>query len=162
MENVTPWEIISVFLTVKIQYVLNGNHENPLTGITKKGSQQQKSPAATSCFRCRILYKRCENVHGAQARATRRGPPGSTIIIFENKIRFNNINNNHLIHGQPCFLPSRRSSWRGLLPPLRGGNSSSRESPVLAIPSYPALCRDDTTSWNDGRPSTQNMTSSCL
>jgi hypothetical protein len=30
----------------------------------------------------------------------------------------------------------------------------SEESPALPIPSYPALCRKDTTSWNDGRPRT--------
>ena len=45
---------------------------------------------------------------------------------------------------------------RGLPPPLRGGNSSSKESPVLPIPSYPALCREDTTSWNHGRPGTHH------
>ena len=39
-------------------------------------------------------------------------------------------------------------------PPILGGNSSSKGSPVLPIPSYPALCREDTTSWNDGRPRT--------
>ena len=52
------------------------------------------------------------------------------------------------------ILPTRGSSWRGLLPPLRGGNSSSQESPALPIPSYPALCREDTTSWNNGRSRT--------
>ena len=41
-------------------------------------------------------------------------------------------------------------------PPLRGGNSWTKESPVLPIPSYPALCREDTTSWNDGRSRTQD------
>ena len=72
------------------------------------------------------------------------------IILFNN----NNNNNNHLIHGPPRFLPIRSSSRRGLPPPLRGGSSLSKESPVLPIPSYPALCREDTTSWNDGRPRT--------
>ena len=43
-------------------------------------------------------------------------------------------------------------SVKKLPPPLRGGNSSSKESPALPIPSYPALCREDTTSWNHGRP----------
>ena len=42
--------------------------------------------------------------------------------------------------------------------PTLGGNSSYKESPVLPIPSYPALCREDTTSWNDGRPKTHPET----
>ena len=66
-----------------------------------------------------------------------------------NKNNNNNNNNNHLTHGPPRFLPSRSSSWRGLPPPLRGGNSWTKESPVLPIPSYTALCREDTTSWNN-------------
>ena len=61
------------------------------------------------------------------------------------------FNNNHLTHGPPRFLPTWSSSRRGLHPPLRGGNSSYKEWPVLPTPSYPALCREDTTSWNDGR-----------
>ena len=68
----------------------------------------------------------------------------------------NNNNNNHLIHGPPRFLPTRGSSRRGVLPPLRGGNSWTKESPVLPIPSYPALCLEDTTSWNNGRPRLNN------
>ena len=82
--------------------------------------------------------------------SVRRGRGSSTIIIFKEIIRFNN----HLIPGPPRFLPTRSSSRRGLPPPLRGGSSLSKESPVLPIPSYPALCRKDTTSWNDGRPRT--------
>ena len=69
-------------------------------------------------------------------------------IIYKELIRFNN----HLTSGPPRFLPTRSSSSRGLPPPLRGGNSSSKESPALPIPSYPALCREDTTSWKHGRP----------
>ena len=45
--------------------------------------------------------------------------------------------------------------------PTSWGEFKSKESPVLPIPSYPALCREDTTSWIDGRPSTPNMTASC-
>ena len=60
------------------------------------------------------------------------------------------------IHGPPRFLPTKSSSLRGLPPPLRGRNSSSKESPVLPIPSYPALYREDTTSWNHGRPGTHH------
>ena len=82
------------------------------------------------------------------------GPPVSTITVFVQIIRFNN--NNHLTHGPPRFLPTRGSSRRGVLPPLRGGNSCTKESPALPIPSYPAQCREDTTSWNDGQPRTHH------
>ena len=85
-----------------------------------------------------------------KARDTGRGPPGSTIIVYKELIRFNN----HFISGPPRFLPTRSSSSRGLPPPLRGENSSSKESPALPIPSYLALCREDTTSWKHGRPRT--------
>ena len=141
---------------MKIHYVLKGTNENPCTRITKKRSQQQKTLPGAPRFHCRIRYKSVEHVHGVQAKTPVRGPPGSTIIICKEIIRFN-----HVTHGPPRFLPTRGSSRRGVLPPLRGGNSWSEESPALPIPSYPAQCREDTTSWNDGRPSTQNMTSSC-
>ena len=62
--------------------------------------------------------------------------------------------NNHLTHGPPRFLPTRSSSRRGLHPPLRGGSWWSKEIPVHPIPSYPALSREDTTSWKHGRPRT--------
>ena len=131
----------------------------------KKRARQQKTCPGPSWFYTRILITSCWNVHKSQAKTPVRGPPCSTIIIFKEIIRFNNNNNNnnnnHLTHGPPRFLPTRSSSRRGLPPPLRGGNSSFKESPALPIPSYPALCREDTTSWIDGRPSTPNMTSSC-
>ena len=57
-------------------------------------------------------------------------------------------------HFMGRILPTRGSSWRGQPPPLRGGNSGCKESPVLPIPSYPALCREDTTSWIHGRSGT--------
>ena len=38
--------------------------------------------------------------------------------------------------------------------PTSWGESWTKESPALPIPSYPALCREDITSWNDGRPRT--------
>ena len=56
--------------------------------------------------------------------------------------------------GHPVFSCQRGPHGEKLHPTLRGGNSSSQESPVLPIPSYPALCREDTTSWNHGRPRT--------
>ena len=68
--------------TMKIHYVLNGIHENPETRSMKKASQQQKTPVGTSGFRCRILIKSLANVHGAQARSTRRGPPWSTWLNY--------------------------------------------------------------------------------
>ena len=101
-----------------------------------------------------------ENACKTQTKTTRRGPPGSTIIILlviiTNNNNNNNNNNNHLIHGPPRFLPIRSSSWRGLPPPLRGGNAWCTERPVHPIPSYPALSREDTTFWNDGRPRTHH------
>lgn len=98
-----------------------------------------------------FFYKSLENVHAAQARSTVRGPPGPTIIILKEMIRFNN---NHLTRGTLRLLPTRGSSWRGLHSPLRGGYSQCKESPVLPIPSYPALCCEDTTSWIHGRSGT--------
>ena len=61
-------------------------------------------------------------------------------------------NNNHLSR----FLLTRAFYRWAPHPPLCGGSSSSQESPVLPIPSYPALCRKDTTSWNYGRSRTHN------
>ena len=57
--------------------------------------------------------------------------------------------------GHPVF--SRQSAPLGAesFPHIRGGNSSSKGFPALPIPRYPALCREDTSSWNDGRPRTQ-------
>ena len=89
-------------------------------------------------------------MHKSQAKTLIRGPPGSTIIIYKEIIRFN-----HLTRGPLRFPPTTGFSRRGLPPPLRGGNSWCKESPALPIPSYPALCREDTTSWSHGRPRTQ-------
>ena len=147
--------------TMKIHYVLKGINENPCTKTMKKRLRQQKAKFGAYRSYTRIFIKSFRNVYRIQARRAVRGPPGSTIIILKEILRFNNNNNNHLTHGPPRFLPTRGSSRRGVFPPLRGGNSWSEESPALPIPSYPAQCREDTTSWNDGRPSTQNMTSSC-
>ena len=126
--------------TMEIQYVLNGIHENPQTRITKKRSQQQTTRPSGWCSRWGILIQSCWNVHKSQAKTAVRGPPGSTIIIFKEIKRFNNNNNNnHLTHGPPRFLPTRGSSRRGVLPPLRGGNSIAKSflfSPYPAIPPY--------------------------
>ena len=77
-------------------------------------------------------------MHTSQSKTSGRGPHGSTIIIFKELKRFNN-NNNHLTHGPPRFLPTRGSSRRGVLPPLRGGNHGPKSilfSPYPAIPPY--------------------------
>ena len=55
---------------------------------TKKRSRQQKTQSGGSCSHARILYKSLENVNGMQARRGVRGPPGSTIIILKEIIRF--------------------------------------------------------------------------
>ena len=115
--------------------------------------RQQKTRIWPHRFSLRLKHHDCGNVTKTKTGETRRGPPGSTIIILKEIIRFNN---NHLTRGSPRFLPTRGSCRRGVLPPLRGGNSWTKESPVLPIPSYPALCREDTTSWNDGRPRTHH------
>ena len=106
--------------------------------MTKNRQRQEKALFERPVFRCRILYKSCWNVHKSQAKTAVRGPPGSTIIIFKEIKRFNN-NNNHITHGPPHFLPTRGSSRRGVLPPLRGGNSNVKSllfSPYPAIPPY--------------------------
>ena len=124
----------------------------------RKRPQQQKAHFRPPSFSLHLKDMILPYTRKTKARDTGRGPPGSTIIIYKELIRFNN----HFIPGPHRFLPTRSSSSRGLPPPLRGGNSSSKESPALPIPSYPALCREDITSWNDGRPSIQNLTSSCI
>ena len=91
--------------------------------------------------------------NGAQARRGWHGRGAPTIIYIKEIIRFNN----HLTQGPPRFLLTRAFFRWAPHPPIRGGSSSSQESPVPPIPSYPALCREDTTSWNHGRPRTLNM-----
>ena len=99
----------------------------------KRGNNKKRHSLRPNGFAAEFSIK----CYGAQARATRRGPPGSTIIILKELVRFNNKKN--LIHGPPRFLPSRSSSWRGLPPPLRGGNHGPKSlllSPYPAIPPY--------------------------
>ena len=128
--------------TMKIHYVLKGINENPQTRITKKRSRQQNSQSATSSFYLDFTDTFCKMYEIPAARVIRRGPPGSTIIILKEIIRLNN----HLTRGPPRFLPTRGPSRRGVLPPLRRGKLSSIEPPALPIPSYPALCLEDTIS----------------
>ena len=79
------------------------------------------------------------------------------LYVFQRFLQLpDNNNNNHLTQGPPRFLLTRAFYRWAPHPPIRGGSSSSQESPVLPIPSYPALCREDTTSWNHGRPRTHN------
>ena len=96
--------------------------------------------------------------NGAQARVGGRGRGAPTIIYIKEIIRFNNNNNNNHFHPRATpFTPGRGSPRWEPPPPLRGGSSSSPESPAHPIPSYPALCREDTTSWNYGRPRTHTL-----
>ena len=103
-----------------------------------KRGHTKTQPSLGGCwFYTRILIQSCWYVHESQAKTSGRGPPGSTINILKEIIRFNN--NNHLTHGPPRFLPTRGSSRRGVLPPLRGGNSNVKSllfSPYPAIPPY--------------------------
>jgi hypothetical protein len=123
---------------------LDGNH--------KKRAQQQKSRSGTSGFYLHFVDTFVGKCNGAQARRGGRGRGEPTIIYIKEIIRFNN----HLHPRATPLPPDRGSSRWAPHPPLRGGSSSSQEPPALPIPSYPALCREDTTSWNHGRPRTHN------
>ena len=81
---------------MKIHYVLKGSHENPCTRATKKTQQQQKTTPATYGFCLDFVDTFVGKCNGAQARRGVRGPPGPTIIIIKEIIRFNNNNNNVL------------------------------------------------------------------
>ena len=142
-----PEEIITVFIkTMKIHYVLKGTNGNPETRTTKKGSQQQTTTLATSSFHCRFTIRSYRNVHKSQAKTSGRGPSGSALIIFKRNIKVQQQQPQQqqqptttaaaraaaaattttttitLTHSMGRILPTRGSSWRGLLPPLRGGN----------------------------------------
>ena len=55
--------------------------------------------------------------------------------------------------GHPVSSRQGDPLGEGFLSHFRGGKPSSKEPLVLPIPSYPALCREDNTSWKNGRPS---------
>ena len=134
---------MTVFVkTMKIHYVLKGLDENPQTGITKKRAQQQKAGPGRPWFRCRILYKSVWNVYKCQAKTSGRGQSGSTIIIYSFYPR------------ATPFFPDKELLSERASSPTSWGEFKFKEPPVLPIPSYPALCREDTTSWNHGRPGT--------
>ena len=80
---------------MKIPYVLKGSHENPCTRATKKTQQQQKTQSATYGFCLDFIDTFVGKCNGVQARRGVRGPPGPTIIIIKEIIRFNNNNNNN-------------------------------------------------------------------
>ena len=128
----------------------------------KKGSQQQKTTVGTYRFRTRILYKSFENVHGAQARATRRGPPGSTIIIDKEVITPNDNNNHYPTIPWNGFSRQGAPLGEGFLPHSVGGIDGPKSfllSPYPAIPPYvvrtlhPGLTddRENITSQNESR-----------
>ena len=117
--------------------------------VASRRSRQQKTHSGTYSFSVYFTDTFCKMCTAPTPQApTRSGGLNNNILLVIREF------NNHFIHGPPRSLPTRSSSRRGLLPPLRGGNWKCKESPVLPIPSYPALCREDTTSWNDGRPRT--------
>ena len=142
---------------MKMHYVLKGSHENPCTRSNKKTLQQQKVPAGTSGFCLDFIDTFVGKCNGAQARRGWRGRGEPTIIIIKEIIRFNNNNNNHLHPRATPLPPDRGSSRWAPHPPIRGGSSSSQEPPAPPKPSYPALCREDTTSWNHGRPMSEGL-----
>ena len=84
--------------------------------------------------------KRLSHWSGSQwsTRATIRGPPGSTIIIYKHILRFNN--NNHLHPRATPFSSRQRAHSRyGFLPHFVGGNDVVKRlllSPYPAIPPY--------------------------
>ena len=118
----------------------------------KKRGEQQKTHAGAYRSRCRILYTSLENVHGAQARATRRGPPGSTIIIYKELIRFNSDSNSStatattsttatiiLPTGHPVSSRQGAPLREGFLPHFVGGTHHLKNllfTPYPAIPPY--------------------------
>ena len=118
---------------MKIHYVLKGSHENPCTRATKKKQQQQKAAPATYGFCLDFVDTFVGKCNGAQARRGVRGPPGPTIIIIKEIIRFNN---NHLTQGPPRFLLTRVFFRRAPHPPIVGGVYHLK-SPLL--PPYPAI-----------------------
>ena len=120
----------------------------------KRGHNNKRAPCGPHAFDW-FLHPLLAKWSQESSESTVRGRGGPTITIITILITFNN--NNHLTQGPPCFLPTRRCSRRGFLPPFRVGNSSSKESPVLPIPTYSALCPEDTTSWNDRRPRTHQQ-----
>ena len=82
---------MTVFIkTMKMHYALKEVDENPCTRITKKGARQQKAHVATSSFYLDFTDTVCKMYENPPARATRRGPPGSTIIILKVILVFNN------------------------------------------------------------------------
>ena len=75
-------------------------------------------------------------------------------------LNYNYFQRNNKIQQQSSYPRATPfSTDKGLLSvrgssPTSWGEFKCKESPVLPIPSYPALCREDTTSWNHGRPRT--------
>ena len=126
---------------IKIHYVLNGIKENPCTRITKKGSRQQIPRFATYSFSLHLKDMISPYTRKTKARDTRRGPPGSTIIIYKEIIRFNNNNNNNHYPTIPWDGISRQGAplGDGFLPHFVGGIQHLKSlllSPYPAIPPY--------------------------
>ena len=84
-----------------------------------------------------------QNVHGTQATSTGRGPPGSTIIIYKELIRFNNTHTTTtttiLPQGHPVSSRQGAPLREGFLPHFVGGIHHLKSllfSPYPAIPPY--------------------------
>ena len=81
--NGNPCMKMTVFIkTMKIHYVLKGINGETHTGSTKKRSRQQKARIGTSSFYLGFTDTFCKMYEIPAARVIRRGPSGSTIIIY--------------------------------------------------------------------------------
>ena len=128
--------------TMKIHYVLKGINENPCTKTMKKRLRQQKTKFGVYRSYTRIFIKSFRNVYRIQARRAVRGPPGSTIIILKEILRFNNNNNNNNHYPTiPWDGISRQGTPLGesLIPHFVGGIHKPKSlllSPYPVIPPY--------------------------
>ena len=110
----------------------------------KKRARQQKTQFGRSWFCLGFTDTFWKMYENPQARATRRGPPGPTMIIYKKLIRFNNNNNNNNNNHYPT-IPwdgiSRQGTplGEGLIPHFVGGIHKSESllfSPYPAVPPY--------------------------
>ena len=104
--------------------------------------RQQKTLCATSSFSVCFTNTFGKLCTAPEPQApTRWGALNNNILIVTKGFNNNNNNSNHFIKGPHRFFPTGDPLGEGFFPPILGGNFQSKESPVLPIPSYPALCR---------------------
>ena len=115
--------------------------KNPIP--RRHGQRQQKAHFGGLLFSLRLKHHDCGNVTKTKTGETRRGPPGSTIIILKEIIRFNNNNNNNNNHYPtiPWDGISRHGTplSEGFFPHFVGGIHHPKSlllSPYPAIPPY--------------------------